>query len=83
VSTQHDLIRSLRVDAGSAPRLEDRDRGIRVGAPTKQAGLERLQKLVARLSTLHDGLFAESSAPFCSSSRAWTQRGRMGRSATC
>ena len=59
--TQHDLIRSLRVEAGSAPRLEHRDPGKRVGASTKQAGLERLQELVDRLSTLHDRLFAEAS----------------------
>jgi PPK2 family polyphosphate:nucleotide phosphotransferase len=60
VPAEHDLIGSLRVEAGSAPRLADRNPGLRVGAPTKQAGLERLLKLVDRLSTLHDRLFAES-----------------------
>ena len=58
---RNDQIRSLRVEAGSAPRLEQRDPGARTGAPDKQAGLERLQELVDRLGALHDRLFAEAS----------------------
>ena len=59
--TPHDLIPSLRVEAGSAPRLDRRDPGARIGAPGKQAGLAHLQELIERLSLLHNRLFAEAS----------------------
>jgi PPK2 family polyphosphate:nucleotide phosphotransferase len=51
----------MRVEPGSPPRLDHRDPGARLGAPSKEAGLVRLQSLVERLSVLHNRLFAEAS----------------------
>jgi len=59
--TSSHLLRELRVDPGSAPRLDRRDPGRRLGAPDRQSGLERLQERVERLAVLHDRLSAEAS----------------------
>jgi PPK2 family polyphosphate:nucleotide phosphotransferase len=56
-----DLIRKLRVEPGSAPRLDARDPDVRLGAPGKQQGLTRLGELVERLGVLHNRLYAEAS----------------------
>jgi len=56
----HHLLETLRVDAGSAPRLDRRDPTARIGAETKDAGLARLQELVERLRVLHNRLVAEA-----------------------
>lgn len=57
----HDGLKAFRVDPGSAPRLDERDPGIRVGADGKQEGLERLQARVERLAQLHNRLYAEGT----------------------
>ena len=57
----HDLLRQLRVEPGSAPRLDRRDPDERVGASDKEKGLARLQELVERLSVLHNRLLAEAT----------------------
>jgi PPK2 family polyphosphate:nucleotide phosphotransferase len=57
----HALIDELRVDAGSSPRLGERDPDARVGAPSKREGLERLEHLVEQLGVLHNRLFAEAT----------------------
>jgi PPK2 family polyphosphate:nucleotide phosphotransferase len=54
------LLDDLRVSPGSAPKLSERDPGARVGADGKQAGLERIAKLVERLGLLHNRLYAEA-----------------------
>ena len=56
-----DLLDELRVTAGSPPHLRRRDPGARLGAPSKQEGLERLDELVERLGALHNRLFAEAT----------------------
>ena len=58
--TVHHLLDTLRVDAGSATRLDRRDPTARIGAETKDAGLARLQELVERLGVLHNRLVAEA-----------------------
>jgi PPK2 family polyphosphate:nucleotide phosphotransferase len=55
------LLHELQVDPGSAPRLDKRDPGARVGAASKKDGLERLAELVERLAVLHNALYAEST----------------------
>ena len=55
------FVRELRVESGSAPRLDRRDPDLRLGASGKQEGLERLSALVERLSVLHNRLLAEAS----------------------
>lgn len=57
----HDLLRELRVEPGSSPRLDRRDPGRRPGGATKEEGLTRLEALVDRLSLLHNRLFAEAT----------------------
>jgi len=54
------LLDELRVRPGDAPHLARRDAGARPGAESKAEGLERLEKLVARLGVLHGRLYAES-----------------------
>jgi PPK2 family polyphosphate:nucleotide phosphotransferase len=54
------LVRSLRVEPGTPAGLAGRDPGGRLGLREKQAGLRRLDKLVARLGMLHNRLWAES-----------------------
>ncbi len=49
------------VEPGTAPKLADRDPGLRVGASDKGAGIERLAGLVERLSLLHNRLSAEAT----------------------
>jgi PPK2 family polyphosphate:nucleotide phosphotransferase len=61
VTKTHDLLQQLRVEPGSSPRLDRREPGIRLGAPSKQEGLTRLQELVERLSVLHNRLSAEAT----------------------
>jgi PPK2 family polyphosphate:nucleotide phosphotransferase len=53
------LLDELRVAPGSTPKLDHRDPGARTGADSKADGLERLGKLVERLSLLHNRLYAE------------------------
>ena len=53
------LLDQLRVHAGDAPNLGDRDPGARLGADAKAEGLERLVTLVERLGNLHNRLYAE------------------------
>jgi PPK2 family polyphosphate:nucleotide phosphotransferase len=54
------LLDELRVEPGDAPHLGRRKPGARPGAADKQAGLERLARLVERLGTLHNRLYAEA-----------------------
>jgi PPK2 family polyphosphate:nucleotide phosphotransferase len=61
VTKTHDLLRQLRVEPGSSPRLDRREPDVRLGAPSKQEGLTRLQELVERLSVLHNRLSAEAT----------------------
>src|SRR6476661_8900385 len=61
MSKNHELLRELRVEPGSKPRLDKRDPGGRVGAADKHAGVERIAKLVERLGVLHARLYAEAS----------------------
>jgi PPK2 family polyphosphate:nucleotide phosphotransferase len=61
VPTVDDMLDDLRVKPGSAPHLDHRDPGARVGAPGKKEGLERLVQLVERLAKLHNRLYAEST----------------------
>jgi PPK2 family polyphosphate:nucleotide phosphotransferase len=53
------LVRSLRVERGAPARLVERDPGDRLGLGDKQAGLARLDELVAQLAVLHNRLWAE------------------------
>jgi PPK2 family polyphosphate:nucleotide phosphotransferase len=57
----HDLLQQLRVEPGSAPRLDKRDPDVRIGAPSKQEGLERLREQVERLGALQVKLAAEAT----------------------
>jgi PPK2 family polyphosphate:nucleotide phosphotransferase len=57
----HALIDELCVEPGSSPRLGERDPDVRVGAPSKREGLERLEQLVEQLAVLHNRLFAEAT----------------------
>jgi PPK2 family polyphosphate:nucleotide phosphotransferase len=57
----HNLVDTLRVEPGASPQLATRDSGRRVGAPNKQAGLERLQQAVVQLGILHNRLLAEAT----------------------
>jgi PPK2 family polyphosphate:nucleotide phosphotransferase len=61
VTSTHDLLKQLRVQPGSAAQLDRRDPGVRIGAPSKQDGLARLQELVERLGTLQYRLSAEAT----------------------
>jgi PPK2 family polyphosphate:nucleotide phosphotransferase len=61
MSASNELLQELRVEPGSAPHLDKRDPGARVGAPGKQEGLERIADLVDRLGALHTRLYAEST----------------------
>ncbi len=54
------LLDELRVEPGSAPHLDRRDPGARLGADGKEAGAARLTVLVERLGVLHNRLFAEA-----------------------
>jgi PPK2 family polyphosphate:nucleotide phosphotransferase len=54
-----DVVSELRVEPGSAPRLDRRDPGLRLGAADRASGLTRLQELVDRLGVLHNRLAAE------------------------
>jgi len=51
----------LRVAPGSAPGLDRRDAGARIGAAGKDAALTRLAELVEQLGVLHNRLFAEAT----------------------
>ncbi len=57
----HDLLQQLRVEPGSAPRLDKRDPDVRIGAPSKQEGLELLREQVERLGALQMKLAAEAT----------------------
>jgi PPK2 family polyphosphate:nucleotide phosphotransferase len=57
----HALLQQLRVEPGSAPRLDKRDPDVRIGAPSKQEGLERLREQVERLGALQVKLAAEAT----------------------
>jgi len=61
VTKTHDLLKELRVEPGSAPDLDRRDPDVRIGAPSKQEGLARLQELVERLGALQYRLAAEAT----------------------
>ena len=61
MASSSELLDELRVKPGSAPRLDKRDPGARVGAADKQQGLERIAKLVERLGELHTRLYAEAT----------------------
>jgi polyphosphate kinase 2 (PPK2 family) len=61
MSSVHDLLEQLRVEPGSAPQLDHRDPGARVGAEGKREGVERIAYLVERLGELHNRLYAEST----------------------
>ena len=61
MATVDDLLDDLRVKPGSAPHLDHRDPGARVGAPGKKEGLERIAHLVERLGMLHNRLYAEAT----------------------
>jgi PPK2 family polyphosphate:nucleotide phosphotransferase len=55
------LLDELKVAPGSPPSLAERDPDQRLGARSKDEGLERLEQLVERLGVLHNRLFAEAS----------------------
>jgi PPK2 family polyphosphate:nucleotide phosphotransferase len=55
------LVRSLRVQPGTSAGLAGRDPGSRLGWRGKQAGLARLDELVAQLGVLHNRLWAEAT----------------------
>jgi PPK2 family polyphosphate:nucleotide phosphotransferase len=57
----HGIVHELRVEAGKAPRLDERNPDARLGSHDKQAGLVRLEEVVARLGPLHDRLHAEAT----------------------
>jgi PPK2 family polyphosphate:nucleotide phosphotransferase len=57
----HDLLQQLRVEPGSAPRLDKRDPDVRIGAKSKQEGLELLRAQVERLGALQTRLAAEAT----------------------
>jgi PPK2 family polyphosphate:nucleotide phosphotransferase len=57
----HDLLQQLRVEPGPAPRLGKRDPDVRIGAPSKQEGLELLRAQVERLGALQMKLAAEAT----------------------
>src|SRR6478609_2268140 len=61
MASSRDLLDELRVEPGSAPRLDKRPPDARVGAASKQEGLERIATLVERLGTLHTRLYAEAT----------------------
>jgi PPK2 family polyphosphate:nucleotide phosphotransferase len=54
------LVRSLRVEPGTAAALTGRDPGSRLGLGDRQAGLQRLGELVVQLGLLHNRLWAEA-----------------------
>jgi PPK2 family polyphosphate:nucleotide phosphotransferase len=56
-----ELVAGLRIQPDTPPRLDERDPGVRIGAPGKPEGLERLAALVERLTGLHNRLFAEAT----------------------
>jgi PPK2 family polyphosphate:nucleotide phosphotransferase len=55
------LLDELRVEPGAAPRLDERDPSARLGAASKDEGLQRLAALVERLGVLHNRLYAEGT----------------------
>ena len=55
------MIRALRVEPGKPAGLAARDPGDRLGLGGKEAGLERLAALIARIGLLHDRLAAEGT----------------------
>jgi PPK2 family polyphosphate:nucleotide phosphotransferase len=61
VTKKHDLLEQLRVEPGSAPHLDRRDPGARLGAPSKEEGLARLQDLAERLGVMQFRLSAEKT----------------------
>src|SRR6478735_12674621 len=61
MASSRDLLDELRVKPGSAPRLDKRPSDARIGAASKQEGLERIATLVERLGTLHTRLYAEAT----------------------
>ncbi len=61
MSANRQLLDELRVQPGARPHLAERDPGVRVGAPGKKEGLERLEELVGRLAVLHNRLYAEAT----------------------
>ena len=61
VTKSKELLQQLRVEPGATPRLDRRDPSVRIGAPSKQEGLARLQELVEQLSVLHNRLWAEGT----------------------
>jgi PPK2 family polyphosphate:nucleotide phosphotransferase len=61
MSSSRKLLDELRVKPGSAPDLDKRDPGARLGAAGKEEGLERIAKLVERLGVLHARLYAEAT----------------------
>jgi len=58
---KHTLAHELQVEPGSAPGLDRRDPGARIGAAGKAEGLDRLAGLVGRLGVLHNRLYAEAT----------------------
>jgi PPK2 family polyphosphate:nucleotide phosphotransferase len=55
------ILDELRIEPGSPPRLDRRDPSVRLGAPSKEEGLVRLQELVERLGVFHNRLLAEAT----------------------
>jgi PPK2 family polyphosphate:nucleotide phosphotransferase len=55
------FVDAMRIEPGAAPRLKDRDPGVRPDGIKKQEGLARLAELTGRLEVLHDRLWAEAT----------------------
>jgi len=55
------MLERLRVDPGTAPDLQHRGPGERLGAEGKQEGLALLAESVERIGVLHNRLFAEAT----------------------
>jgi PPK2 family polyphosphate:nucleotide phosphotransferase len=55
------FVDAMRIEPGTAPRLEDRDPGARPDGLKKADGLARLAELTGRLEVLHNRLWAEAT----------------------
>ena len=55
------FVNDMRIEPGSAPKLEDRDPGFRPKGMEKKDGLAQLEELTARLELLHARLAAEGT----------------------
>ena len=75
------FVNDMRIEPGSAPKLDDRDPGFRPNGMEKKDGLAQLEELTARLDAPRPALPQKGRGRYCSCSRAWTRRARTARSA--